>query len=184
MNKRYGGSGLGLSIAKGLVENMKGEIWVDSKKGEGSTFYFSIPYQVYKKDGTKKQTENKKKIFVWPNKTILIVEDAVISYELLTKFLKDSQVNFLHATNGEQAVDLCKNNNHIDLVLMDIQLPIMNGLEATARIKELKPSLPIIAQTANAMDDERPKILKAGCDAYVLKPINRNELLQTIAKYI
>ena len=123
-------------------------------------------------------------MYEWPNKTILIVEDAVVSYELLTKFLKDTQVNFLHATNGEQAVDLCKKNDGIDLVLMDVQLPIMDGLEATRQIKAFKPNLPIIAQTANTMNDDKLNILNAGCDDYISKPINRRELSEKIDQYI
>ena len=125
---------------------------------------------------------NNYKEFIWQGKTILIVEDSIISYSLLTRFLKDAQVNFIHASDGEQAVNICKNNKQVDLVLMDIQLPILNGLEATGQIKKYKPELPIIAQTANAMDDDKPNIIAAGCDDYVSKPINRLELLQKIHK--
>ena len=127
---------------------------------------------------------NNQKEFIWSGKTILIVEDSVVSYRLLTKFLKDTQVKFLYASDGEQAVNICKSNELIDLVLMDIQLPILDGLEATNQIKKYKPELPIIAQTANAMDDDKPKIIAAGCDDYVSKPINRLELLQKIHKFL
>ncbi len=178
--RRYGGSGIGLTVSKGIVENLKGKIWVESKKGSGSSFYFTVPYNpvsiVKKEVNTKVDYTD----FSWPGKTILIVEDSQVSCELLTKFLKDAKVNFLHATDGEQAVEMCKNNGHIDIVLMDIQLPIMDGLEATAIIKELNPKLPIIAQTANAMEEDKPNIISAGCDDYLSKPINRMELLQKI----
>ncbi|MCK5170487.1 MAG: response regulator [Bacteroidales bacterium] len=127
---------------------------------------------------------NNQKEFIWPGKTILIVEDSVVSYRLLKKFLKDTQVKFLYASDGEEAVNICKNNEQVDLVLMDIQLPILNGLEATNQIKKCKPELPIIAQTANAMDDDKPNIIAAGCDGYVSKPINRLELLQKIDKFL
>ncbi len=123
-------------------------------------------------------------MYEWPNKTILIVEDAIVSYELIRKFLKNTKAKFLHVADGEQAVDLCRKNNNIDLVLMDIQLPIMDGLEATSRIKEFRPDLPIIAQTANTMNDDKPNILNAGCDDYVSKPINRQELYEKIDRYI
>ena len=123
-------------------------------------------------------------MYEWPNKTILIVEDAIVSYELITKFLKKSKVRFLHVTDGEQAVELCKKNDEIDLVLMDVQLPIMDGLEATRQIKAFKPNLPIIAQTANTMYDDKLNIINAGCDDYISKPINRNELSEKIDKYL
>lgn len=123
-------------------------------------------------------------MYEWPNKTILIVEDSIVSYELVTKFLKKSNAKFLHAADGKQAVDLCKKSDDIDLVLMDINLPIMNGLEATSLIKEFKPDLPIIAQTANVMYDDRLNLKNAGCDDYVSKPINRYELYDKINQYI
>ena len=187
--RKYGGSGLGLSISKGIVENMNGKIWVESEKESivenkagGSTFYFSIPLKIVEnhKVPVRKQGQN----FVWPGKTILIVEDAQISYELLTKFLKNSQVNFIHAENGEQAIDLCRNNHAIDLVLMDIQLPMMDGLEATNMIKQANPNLPVIAQTANAMEDDRENIINAGCDDYIAKPINKYDLLEKIDNFL
>jgi signal transduction histidine kinase/CheY-like chemotaxis protein len=182
--RRYGGSGIGLSISKGIVENFNGKIWVESEKGEGSTFYFSIPYNPIKSDYVVVDRVKNYKEYAWTGKTLLIVEDSIVSYELLTKFLKDAQVNFIHASDGEQAVRFCKNKEHIDLVLMDIQLPILDGLEATRQIKICKPELPIIAQTANAMDDDRSNIIAAGCDDYIAKPINRLELLQKIDKYL
>lgn len=181
--RRFGGSGIGLSISKGIVENLKGKLWVDSEKGKGSTFYFTVPYQVIKKQKNTK-SNNVSEEFVWKDKTILIVEDAIVSFELLTKFLKDSQAKILHATNGEQAVEMCIQNSKIDLVLMDIQLPIMDGLEATLRIKKFRPELPIVAQTANAMDDDEVKIKNAGCDDYISKPINRYELMQKVNNYL
>lgn len=190
--RRYGGSGLGLSISKGIVENMNGKIWVESEKEnlpegmpDGSTFYFTLPLQIPETKHQKNQTTKKTSgDYVWPGKTILIVEDAIISYELLTKFLKSTQVNFIHAENGEQAVEFCLNNRHIDLVLMDIQLPMMDGLEATKLIKKDNPKLPVIAQTANAMEDDRKKIIDAGCDDYIAKPINRYDLLEILDNFL
>lgn len=182
--RKYGGSGIGLTVSKGIVENLQGKIWVESQKGVGSSFYFTIPFKPIKIKKQKVSEDLNHKNFAWPGKTILIVEDSAVSYELLTKFLRDAEVSFLHASDGEQAVELCKNNTDIDLVLMDIQLPIMDGLEATSIIKKDKPTIPIIAQTANAMEEDEPNIMSAGCDNYISKPINRLELLQKIDKYL
>jgi len=180
MSRRYGGSGIGLSISKGIVENMDGRVWVDSEKGKGSTFYFSIPFKPIE---NRKETASFNDInnkYLWNDKTILIVEDSQISYELLAKFLEITKVIIVHATDGEKAVEMCRNNENIDLVLMDIQLPILDGLEATAQIKEFRADLPIIAQTANAMEEDKPNILAAGCDDYIAKPIDRKDLLKKI----
>jgi CheY-like chemotaxis protein/anti-sigma regulatory factor (Ser/Thr protein kinase) len=183
--RRYGGSGLGLSISKGVVESLHGKIWVESEKSQGSTFYFNIPYIMPKQEHS--ATMNNKKTTVdynWENYTILIVEDARISYELLVKFLENTKVKLLHAVDGEIAVEMCLKNDAIDVVLMDIQLPVMDGLEATQLIKKEKPLLPIIAQTANAMVDDQKIIKAAGCDAYIAKPISKSELLEKINAFL
>lgn len=180
MTRRFGGSGIGLSISKGIVENMNGRIWVDSEKGKGSTFYFSLPFKLYEKKEVLRTSNKKVSDYKWSDKLILIVEDSQISYELLTKFLKDTEVNIVYAPDGEKAVEICKQNENIDLVLMDIQLPVLDGLEATSQIKEFRPNLPIIAQTANAMEEDKPNILAAGCDDYIAKPIDRTDLLEKI----
>jgi len=183
--RKFGGSGIGLSLSRGIVENLNGEIWVDSEKDKGSTFYFSIPYQTIDEANREIQSEaSDSASYEWPNKTILIVEDSIVSYQLLTKFLGKSKVNFLHAEDGLKAVKMCKTTDRIDLILMDVQLPIMNGLDATKEIKTFRPNLPIIAQTANALADDRRNILNAGCNDYIAKPINRTELFEKIDRYI
>ena len=183
--RRYGGSGLGLSISKGVVDSLHGKIWVESEKTQGSTFYFSIPYLMPKQE-VKTNISNKKTSlsYNWENFTILIVEDARISFELLVKFLDGTKAKILHAVDGEEAVKMCLENNSIDVVLMDIQLPIMDGLEATRLIKKEKPLLPIIAQTANAMLDDKKIISAAGCDDYIAKPISKTELLEKINTFL
>ena len=180
--RRYGGSGLGLAISKGVIESMHGKIWVESEKSQGSTFYFSIPYLMPKQETTiNHETKKPSTTYNWEKYIILIVEDARISYELLVKFLQDTKVKILHADDGEQAVKMCLENDEIDAVLMDIQLPVMDGLEATRIIKKEKPSLPIIAQTANALADDQKIIYAAGCDDYIAKPICKSELLSKLS---
>lgn len=182
--RRYGGSGIGLSLSRGIVENLKGEIWVDSEKDKGATFYFSIPFQTLSNESSLTQSKLNTQQNEWPGKTILIVEDSIVSYQLLTKFLAKAKVSFLHAEDGISAVEMCKVNKQIDLVLMDVQLPLLNGLDAAKQIKTFRPDLPIIAQTANALVDDKKNIINAGCNDYIAKPINRSELYEKINLYI
>jgi len=114
----------------------------------------------------------------WSNKTILIAEDDEISYKYLNLILtRKTQVNILWAINGQMAIDFCKQSNHIDLVLMDLQLPIVDGCEAIRQIKEFKPALPIVVHTANAYGNEYERCFEAGCDEYITKPANFQHLL-------
>ena len=115
------------------------------------------------------------------NKTILIAEDDEISFKFLDLVLsKKTQVSIIWAINGQMAVDFCRMYNHIDLVLMDIQLPVIDGVEAIKQIKEFKPNLPIIVQTAHAFNEEWDRCFQAGCDDYITKPINLQDLLYRI----
>jgi len=185
LTRQYSGSGLGLAISKGFVDRMGGKIWVESEYQEGSCFYFSIPYKKIEKRKTI-SIDKQFKIdqFEWSNLTILIVEDNLISFTLLEISLRKTGCSIIHADNGKSAVDMVKENPEINLVLMDIQLPIMNGYEATREIKKLRPDLPVIALTANALDDDRMKCINAGCSDYITKPILLNKILPTIETYL
>ncbi|MEI8186624.1 MAG: response regulator [Chlorobiaceae bacterium] len=116
--------------------------------------------------------------------TILIVEDHLISSYLMSKYFKGENLNFLYAGNGLDAVNLVKQFSEINLVLMDIKMPVMNGLEATRQIKALRPDLPVIAQTAYTLPEDRNKAKEAGCDSFITKPINKNELLELIKQLV
>ncbi|MBN1415078.1 MAG: PAS domain S-box protein [Bacteroidales bacterium] len=183
--RKYGGSGLGLAISKGLVELLGGKMWAESTVNIGSTFYFAIPYTpAVKKEEDKEEKKKPKTNYSWEGRTFLIAEDDKFSYKFLEGFLKQTHANVIHAADGIEAVNLCRSNNKIDLVLMDIQMPEMNGFEATEEIKKFNKSIPVIAQTANAITEERQKCLNAGCDDFISKPININELYAKIDKWL
>ena len=120
----------------------------------------------------------------WDGKTILIVEDDISSIFYLKEILKDSGVDLLIAEDGKKAISIFKDHSEINLILMDIQLPVLNGYETTRKIKSLNPNLPVIAQTAYAMPEERIKCLEAGCNDYLAKPLDPNLLLQKISVLI
>ena len=185
LTKKYGGTGLGLSIVKGLVELLEGTIEVKSELGLGTRFQFEIPGLIQqsglrtKKPSTKTMTQN------WLKYTLLVVEDERTNYNLLMIMLRSSKVNLIWAKDGEQAIELMeKHQNEIDLVLMDIRLPLINGYDVTKIIKKMKPTVPVIAQTAYALDVEIQIAKDAGCSAYITKPIERQQLLDTIMAFL
>lgn len=184
--RKYEGAGLGLTLAKGMVELMGGQIWVTSEPGKGSIFYFTIntqkPVQKEKSQPSPVIKMDKSDLD-WQNKTILIVEDEEMNYQYLKTVLKKTKANLLWAENGREGVNLAREND-IHIVLMDIQMPEMNGYEATRKILELKPGTPIIAQTAHALKEEKSKCMDAGAVDYLSKPLNRKTLLQVISKHI
>jgi len=120
----------------------------------------------------------------WQGKSILVVEDDHINYNYLDSLLKPTKAIVIHATGGEEAVELCEKYSFINVVLMDIRLPGIDGLETTRRICSLRKSLPVIAQTAYALEEDRQAALSAGCRDFIAKPIRANEMLEIIRKYI
>ncbi|MDV7188012.1 response regulator [Lutibacter sp. TH_r2] len=180
----YEGIGLGLSITKSYVEMLGGEIWLKSKELEGSTFYFTIPSNIKQLNEIISKDCEKENIKIQKKHSILIVDDDEITMSYLTTVLVDYSSTIFKATNGKEAVEIFTNNPTIELILMDLKMPIMNGFEATSNIRKISKSVVIIAQSAFAMGNDKRKAIDAGCNDYISKPIQLNNLLQLIKKHL
>lgn len=183
--KSYKGTGLGLSISKKLVDLLGGQLEVDSEEGVGSEFYFSLPYQILDDADTEIDEKSLRMAKIdWTGKTILIVEDTPSNYYLIENYLKGTGIKIYWAKSGREALDLFKSESNFDVVLMDIQLPGINGYEATKLIKAHNKRVPVIAQTAYALAGEREHSISEGCDDYIAKPIKKESLLELIQKHL
>lgn len=182
LNRKFEGAGLGLSISKAYVEMLGGKIWVESEYQAGSTFYFTIPDSGLEKaeNAENKGLREKNEI----NKLkILIVDDDETSSVLLSKLMKDYGKEIFKANNGAKAVEICRYNPDIDLIMMDIQMPEKDGYQATKQIRESNKEVIIIAQTAFALSGDDLKAREAGCSDYIAKPIKRDSLDELINKW-
>ena len=184
-----------------LVKSIDGKLRIDSQSGMGTTVHFTFAYKQEaadaqaddaQGDGAAAQTnqetaepESKASTNnIWEGRTILIAEDEIVNYMFLEVLLEETGAVLIHALDGQIAIDTVKNNPAIDLVLMDIKMPNVNGLDATRSIKAVRPQLPVIAQTAYAMQDDEYKALQAGCNDYISKPIDANKLMGLMKKHL
>ncbi len=174
------GTGLGLSIARGLADFMKGSVRIDSAPGQGSTFFLTIPYEE-----PMMQTERPvgEVHFSLQDLTILVAEDEDYNYELVEIMLGRKAGRMIRARNGEEALQLLAAERP-DVVLMDLKMPVMDGYEATRRLREIHPDLPVIALTAYTQPEEEQKAMKVGCNAFISKPIKKQELIGIIKRTI
>jgi CheY-like chemotaxis protein len=184
LTRKFGGTGLGLTIVKHLVDLMDGQIVLESEEGKGSLFRILLPIVQPTPEALPGLPTKPKPRLDLSGKHILVVEDVESNYQYLVAVLKSTMVNIHWITDGNAAVDFCMNYPDIDMVFMDINLPGIDGYEATRRIREFKPDLPIIALTAYAMAGEKERSLDSGCNEYLSKPVSPKELLNVVTKFL
>lgn len=186
-HRPFEGLGIGLTLAKEVIERMGGKIYVKSEKGVGSEFSFSIPYRPAGSFKAKISALINSEIVSginWSSRKCLIVDDNKDVLIYLNRILLDTGIKMITARSGFEAIEHIKSTPDIDLVLLDMQMPEMNGIETTAEIRRIRKNLPIIAQTAFIFNDDKDIILEAGCDACLIKPIRKEHLLTVMSSFL
>lgn len=186
-HRPFEGLGIGLTLAKEVIERMGGKIYVESEKGIGSVFSFAIPYRPAGSSRTRLNALIKDQLISpvdWSSKKCLLVDDNKDVLIYLNRILLDTGIIILASRSGPEAVDLVRKNPDIDVILLDMQMPEMNGIEATKEIRKIMKDVPIIAQTAFIFEDDKDIILEAGCDACLIKPIRKDQLLTVMSTFI
>lgn len=180
--------GLGLTIAKAIIKALGGKIWVESEETKGTKFIFQIPYETVPPNVNDNNLVDEELIAVtqyeWPNKVVLIVDDEEVNAMFLDAVFHGTSAQLIFAKNGREAIDLCKSITKIDLILMDLKMPVLNGLKATKEIRKFNSKIPIIAQTALASEKDTHSCEEAGCDEVITKPIDVEELLGLANKFL
>lgn len=186
-HRPFEGLGVGLTLTKQVIEEMDGYLWVESEKGAGSEFFFTIPYRPVESSAVevdKIEKIKEPKEYNWKNRKILIADDNHDILKYLNRILSDTGVCVIQARSGEEALALVKDNADIDLILLDMQMGEMNGLEATREIRKIRKTIPIIAQTAFIFEEEQDFVLEAGCDACLIKPIRQEQLYSVVSNLL
>lgn len=184
ISRTFGGSGLGLSICRAYIELLGGKMWVKSQLGSGSTFYFTLPYKksvMFNGVGASSLFNDQ---FDGKTYHILVAEDEILNFRLLEEMLLPLNVRLLWVENGAEAVELISAGKSVDLVLMDLKMPVMDGFEAAKRIKGAFPLLPIIALSAYSCESDKEKALACGCCDFICKPFQKTELIEKIGSLL
>jgi hypothetical protein len=177
----FDGAGLGLAICKSTLDLLNGKMVVESEPGAGSIFRFTLPYKSSKTIGSSKTVANIESV---AGLILLVAEDEMMNFRYIEELLVGTGIELIHASDGEEAVEQCKKRNDISLVLMDIRMPNMNGFDATRLIKEMRPELPVVAQSAYLIKNELRRDSQVEFDDYLAKPFLRDELLHAILKNV
>ena len=184
INRLYRGTGLGLAICKQIVEMMGGDLSVQSKLTKGSRFFFDLALYTGLEDMEVKTFREKTKSYKWKRKKILIAEDEELNFKLFFEIFKSTGVEITRASTGREAIDLFKKKPDFDLLILDLKMPELNGIDAFKEIQKLNSKVPAIAVTAYALQEDKLKCLSVGFNEYLAKPFRKIEFLETVDKYL